>query len=101
MWLRAVDDVPWFYLHPTNDVICVHSLCVDALWVGLWKHALPLSLSLSLSLSLELDNVLCTETGVATRPNPTTPRPSLSLSRTLVLRLAWPLELIQPLPLLV
>ena len=25
----------------SNDVICVHSLCVDALWISLWKYIPP------------------------------------------------------------
>ena len=41
---------------PTNDVICVHSLCVGALWVGLWKYV-PLTLTLTLALPLTLTPV--------------------------------------------
>ena len=46
-------------------------------------------LALTLTLSLSLTNVLCTESGVATRTDPTTPPPSLSLTLTHRCRAIW------------
>ena len=36
---EPADDVTWFYRQPTNDVICVHLLCVDGIDV-LWVDVL-------------------------------------------------------------
>ena len=63
-----------------DDVICVHSLCVDAMWVGLWKYARPLTLTLTLALTLTLTLTLTLSL-------------SLSLSLTLILILSLSLTL--------
>ena len=36
-------------------MICVHSVCVDALWVGLWKYVPLLTLTLTVTITLNLN----------------------------------------------
>ena len=58
-------------MHAPENIPYIYTPCIDTL-------SLSLSLSLTQNLSLII-NVICTESGVATRTHPSTPPPNLSL----------------------